>query len=256
MSHIEARGVRKDFIKRQKITAVSDLNLSIRKNEFVSIIGPSGCGKSTFLLMAAGLEKATEGEIIIDGQKIQGPDPKRAIVFQEYLLFPWKTVRKNIEFGPKVRGLNPAEQTRRSDQLIELVGLKGFEDQYPHELSGGMKQRVAIARALANRPTLLLMDEPFGALDALTREMMQMELLSIWQQAKCTVIFVTHSITEAIYLSDRVVIMSRRPGKIIADVPICLPRPRSRETLFMPEFKMFEKKLRQMVWSEVMEENP
>ncbi|MBA3027595.1 MAG: ABC transporter ATP-binding protein [Desulfobacteraceae bacterium] len=256
MAFIEARGLGKAFSKRRQITALSDLNVCVEKNEFVSIIGPSGCGKSTFLLMAAGLEKATKGEILFKGRKILGPDPERAIVFQEYLLFPWKTVRKNIEFGPKVRGKDSEEQKRISYHLMDLVGLKAFENQYPHELSGGMKQRVAIARALANNPSLLLMDEPFGALDALTREMMQAELLNIWQQAKCTVLFVTHSISEAIYLSDRVLIMSRRPGKIIADIPVGLPRPRTRETLFLPEFKTIEKDLRQMVWKEVSEANP
>ena len=254
MAFIEARNVSKSFNKRRQITAVSDLNILVEKNEFVSIIGPSGCGKSTFLLMAAGLEKATKGEILFKGRKISGPDSERAIVFQEYLLFPWKTVRKNIEFGPKVRGLGSGEQKKICDRLTDLVGLKAFENQYPHELSGGMKQRVAIARALANEPSLLLMDEPFGALDALTREMMQTELLNIWREARCTVLFVTHSIGEAIFLSDRVLIMSRRPGRIIADIPVCLPRPRTRETLFLPEFKTIEKQLRNTVWKEVSEE--
>ncbi|MBN2419196.1 MAG: ABC transporter ATP-binding protein [Deltaproteobacteria bacterium] len=226
------------------------MDLSVSTNEFVSIIGPSGCGKSTFLLIVAGLESLTSGEIICDGKTVIGPDPKRAIVFQEYLLFPWQTVRKNIEFGPKVNGVPAHERKKISDHYISLVGLQGFENQYPHELSGGMKQRVAIARALANNPDVLLMDEPFGALDALTREMLQTELLRIWQTEKCTVLFVTHSISEAVFLSDRVVIMSARPGRIISDIRIDLSRPRSRETLFSPEFKVYEREMRQIIWHE------
>ena len=248
---IEARKVSKEFNKRTNVVALDDLDLSVRSNEFVSIIGPSGCGKSTFLLIVAGLESLTSGEVICDGKAVTGPDPKRAIVFQEYLLFPWQTVRKNIEFGPRVNGVNADERKKISDHYISLVGLQGFENQYPHELSGGMKQRVAIARALANNPDVLLMDEPFGALDALTREMLQTELLRIWQSEKCTVLFVTHSISEAVFLSDRVVIMSSRPGRIISDIRIDLPRPRSRETLFSPEFKEYEREMRQIIWDEV-----
>ncbi len=251
---IDARGVSKEFNKRKKVVALESLDLHVESNEFVSIIGPSGCGKSTFLLLTAGLESMTSGKIICDGKPVTGPDPSRAIVFQEYLLFPWQTVRKNIEFGPRVNGVSAEERKKISDEFISLVGLEGFENQYPHELSGGMKQRVAIARALANNPDILLMDEPFGALDALTREMLQTELLRIWQKAKCTVLFVTHSISEAILLSDRVVIMSPRPGRIISDISIDLPRPRSRETLFTPEFKEYEKIMRKLIWSEVMVE--
>lgn len=232
------------------MVALESMDLSVSTNEFVSIIGPSGCGKSTFLLIVAGLESLTSGEIICDGKTVIGPDPKRAIVFQEYLLFPWQTVRKNIEFGPKVNGVPAHERKKISDHYISLVGLQGFENQYPHELSGGMKQRVAIARALANNPDVLLMDEPFGALDALTREMLQTELLRIWQTEKCTVLFVTHSISEAVFLSDRVVIMSARPGRIISDIRIDLSRPRSRETLFSPEFKVYEREMRQIIWHE------
>lgn len=248
---IEARRVSKEFNKRSNVVALENLDLSVRSNEFVSIIGPSGCGKSTFLLMVAGLESLTSGEIFCEGDMVTGPDPKRAIVFQEYLLFPWQTVRKNIEFGPKVNGVSADERRKISDHYINLVGLQGFENQYPHELSGGMKQRVAIARALANNPDVLLMDEPFGALDALTREMLQAELLRIWQSEKCTVLFVTHSISEAVFLSDRVVIMSSRPGRIISDISIDLPRPRSRETLFSPEFKEYEREMRKIIWNEV-----
>lgn len=252
---IEARGVSKVFNKRKRVVALENFDLHVADNEFVSIIGPSGCGKSTFLLLVAGLENLTSGEITCDGTAVKGPDPKRAIVFQEYLLFPWQTVRKNIEFGPKVNGVPTEERKKISDKYVSLIGLEGFENQYPHELSGGMKQRVAIARALANRPDLLLMDEPFGALDALTREMLQAELLRVWQTTECTVLFVTHSISEAVFLSDRVVIMSNRPGRIISDIRIDLPRPRSRETIFLPEFKEYEKAMRKIIWSEVNLEN-
>jgi NitT/TauT family transport system ATP-binding protein len=248
---IEARGVSKEFNKRKKVVALENLDLSVKNNEFVSIIGPSGCGKSTFLLMVAGLEPITSGQVVCDNKDVKGPDPKRAIVFQEYLLFPWQTVRKNIEFGPKVNGVPPEERKKISNHYLKLVGLNGFANQYPHELSGGMKQRVAIARALANAPDVLLMDEPFGALDALTREMLQAELLRIWQSEKCTVLFVTHSISEAVFLSDRVVIMSSRPGRIISDIRINLSRPRSRETLFSAEFKEYEREMRQIIWDEV-----
>ncbi len=248
---IEARRVSKEFNKRKKVVALENLDLKVGNNEFVSIIGPSGCGKSTFLLIIAGLESLTSGEILCEREAVTGPDPKRAIVFQEYLLFPWQTVRKNIEFGPRVNGVPADERKKISDHYISLVGLDGFENQYPHELSGGMKQRVAIARALANNPAVLLMDEPFGALDALTREMLQTELLRIWQKARCTVLFVTHSISEAVFLSDRVVIMSSRPGRIISDIRIDMPRPRSRETLFSNKFKEYEKAMREIIWNEV-----
>jgi NitT/TauT family transport system ATP-binding protein len=251
MALIEADEVRKVFPGRKRITALEGLSLHVKRNEFVSIIGPSGCGKSTFLLMLAGLEPATCGRIRIEEKPVAGPDPKRAIVFQEYLLFPWRTVRRNVEFGPKVLGVPEAERKRISDRYIHLVGLEGFENRYPHELSGGMKQRVAIARALANAPDVLLMDEPFGALDALTREMLQFELLRIWQEARCTIVFVTHSISEAVYLSDRVAVMSNRPGKILAEVVIELPRPRTRDLLVNPAFLAYEQQLRDLVWPEV-----
>lgn len=251
MALIEADEVRKVFPGRKRITALDGLSIRVKRNEFVSIIGPSGCGKSTFLLMLAGLEQATGGRIHIEGKPVDGPDPKRAIVFQEYLLFPWRTVRKNIEFGPQVRNVPETERRRISDHYIRLVGLGGFENRYPHELSGGMKQRVAIARALANSPDVLLMDEPFGALDALTREMLQLELLRIWQEARCTIVFVTHSISEAVYLSDRVAVISNRPGRILSEITIDLPRPRSRELLVDPAFLAYEQKLRDLVWPQV-----
>lgn len=250
---IEAHNVCKVFGTRKKVTAIEGFDLRVGKNEFVSIIGPSGCGKSTFLLLLSGLETPSGGDIRIDGRPVSGPNPACAIVFQEYLLFPWATVEKNISFGPRIRK-RPREETRRiSKHYIRLVGLEGYENRYPHELSGGMKQRVGIARALANEPRVLLMDEPFGALDALTREMLQLELLRIWQQAGCTVVFVTHSISEAVYLSDRVVVMSARPGRILSEVTIDLDRPRSRQMLGTPAFIAYEQTLRDRVWPEVKE---
>lgn len=252
---IVAERVRKEFSDRKghKILAIDDFSLKVREREFLSILGPSGCGKSTFLLLAAGLDRVTHGTIQVDGAIVMGPDPKRAIVFQEYLLFPWKTVSGNVEFGPEVRGMKKDDRKKICQKYIEMVGLKKFANRYPHELSGGMKQRVAIARALANEPSVLLMDEPFGALDALTREMLQVELLRIFQDAQCTVVFVTHSISEAVYLSDRVVVMSRRPGRIKAMLSIDIERPRKREVLDTETFKTYEHQLRRLVWDEVSE---
>ena len=252
---INATGVRKVFTNRknEEVIAIDEFDLRVREKEFVSILGPSGCGKSTFLLLAAGLDTATHGLIKIDGQTVKGPDPARAVVFQEYLLFPWKTVQGNVEFGPEVRGINKKERRKISAKYIDLVGLNNFENRYPHELSGGMKQRVAIARALANQPKVLLMDEPFGSLDALTREMLQLELLRIWQEANCTVLFVTHSINEAVYLSDRVVVMSKRPGRIKSTLTIDIPRPRTRDVLTKPKFIGYEQTLRDLVWDEIQE---
>ena len=187
---------------------------------------------------------------MIDNQPVNGPDPLRSIVFQEYLLFPWKTVRGNIEFGLELKKIPKKGRHEISSRYIRLVGLEGFENRYPHELSGGMKQRVAIARALVNKPKVILLDEPFGSLDALTRETLQTELLKIWQHAQCTVLFVTHSISEAVYLSDRVAVMTRRPGRIKEMVVIDLPRPRSRDMFISPKFREYEKYLKELVWQE------
>jgi NitT/TauT family transport system ATP-binding protein len=207
-------------------TALHNLNLKVKAGEFVTIVGPSGCGKSTFLDIMAGLSLPTSGEIYIDGKKITGPDLNRGTVLQGYALFPWRTVRRNIEYGLEVKKIPKGERGRISDRYIELVDLKGFEDRYPHELSGGMKQRVAIARALAFDPEVLLMDEPFAAVDAQTRETLQDELLRIWEKTNKTIIFITHSIEEAVFLADRVVVMSTNPGAIRCFVNVSLPRPR------------------------------
>lgn len=210
------------------ITALDAVDLSIIDGEFVCLLGPSGCGKTTLLNCIAGFIRPTEGSIVSGDRRVDGPGPDRGVVFQEYGLFPWFTVAQNVGYGPRVRGLPAAEVDRIARKYLAMVQLKGFEAQYPGELSGGMKQRVGIARALANQPDILLLDEPFGALDAQTRELMQEELLKIWDAERRTCVFVTHSIGEAIFLADRVIVMSARPGRVKADVRIPLPRPRDR----------------------------
>ncbi|EIW17172.1 MULTISPECIES: ABC transporter ATP-binding protein [Pelosinus] len=206
--------------------AIKQLDLTVKQGEFLAIVGPSGCGKSTFLDMIAGLAKPSSGEIFIDNRKITGPALDRGIVLQGYALFPWRTVRKNVEFGLEIKKIPEKDRKDISQRYIELVGLKNFEERYPHELSGGMKQRVAIARALAYDPEVLLMDEPFAAVDAQTRETLQEELLRIWEQTKKTIVFVTHGIDEAVFLADRVAVMTANPGTIKDIITINLPRPR------------------------------
>ncbi|HEY1797534.1 MAG TPA: ABC transporter ATP-binding protein [Stellaceae bacterium] len=209
-----------------EIEALRAVDLSIVHGELVCLIGASGCGKSTLLRMIGGFEMPSAGQVLMNGAPVIRPGPDRGMVFQDYGLFPWLSVRRNIGFGPAARGRPKAEVEATVDRFIGMVGLDRFADAYPHELSGGMKQRVAIARVLANDAAVILMDEPFGALDAMTRERLQTELLSIWEATGLTVLFVTHAIEEAILLADRVIVMSPRPGRITADVPIRLPRPR------------------------------
>jgi len=209
-----------------EVVALSDINLSIRTGEFVSIVGSSGCGKSTLLRIIAGLERDFEGEALLDSESISGPGPDRGVVFQEHRLFPWLSVQDNVAFG--VAPDAPAELRRSVQEHIALVGLSGFEKAYPHQLSGGMAQRASIARALVNRPKVLLLDEPFGALDALTKIQMQQEILRIWEAEQTTMVMVTHDIDEAVFLGDRVVVMSSRPGTIKRVIPVELPRPRDR----------------------------
>ncbi|QWU13591.1 NitT/TauT family transport system ATP-binding protein [Paenibacillus sophorae] len=216
----------KDEEKKQ-FTALQDVDLEVRPGEFLTIVGPSGCGKSTLLDLIAGLATPTEGELYIDGKRITGPALDRGIVMQGYALFPWRTVRRNVEFGLEIKKVPKKDRKAISDRFLELVGLSNYGDRYPYELSGGMKQRVAIARALAYDPEVLLMDEPFAAVDAQTRETLQDELLRIWEQTGKTIIFVTHSIDEAVALADRVVVMSPNPGRVREIVPVSLPRPRS-----------------------------
>ena len=218
----------------EPIYALKGINLAIAPNEFVSIVGRSGCGKTTLLNIIAGLLRPTTGAVLIDGRPVRGPGPDRGMVFQQASLFPWLTAIKNIEFGPLNAGVDAETRRQQAQDLIELVRLKGFENKYPRELSGGMQQRVAIARALAMDPEILLMDEPFGALDELTRAEMQQELLRIWEARRKTVVFVTHSISEAIFLSDRIVVLSPHPGRLRTQFEIEMPRPRQHSsTAFM-----------------------
>ncbi len=232
MSHIQVRDLWVQFEQpgtAEVLTALEafDLGLVERRGEFVSLVGPSGCGKSTLLSVVAGLVAPTAGAVQIDGRSVRGPGPDRAVVFQEIALLPWRTVLDNVCFGMEFRRVPAAERRRIAREHIQMVGLPGFERHYPHQLSGGMRQRVGIARALAVDPEILLMDEPFGALDAQTRLLMGDELLRIWEQTGKSVLFVTHDLDEAIYLSDRVVVMTARPGRVKADLPVSLPRPRT-----------------------------
>jgi ABC-type nitrate/sulfonate/bicarbonate transport system ATPase subunit len=208
------------------VRALEPCTLEVREGEFVCILGPSGCGKSTLLRMVAGLVQPSEGRLLMDGVPISGPAPQRGLVFQEYALFPWMSVKKNVMYGPMVRGLGRTRANAIARDYIARVGLNGFEDHLPRQLSGGMKQRIGIARVLANDPDVLLMDEPFGALDSITRGIMQQDLMVLWNQERKTVLFVTHSVEEAIYLADRIVVMSARPGRIETIVTLDDPRPR------------------------------
>jgi NitT/TauT family transport system ATP-binding protein len=238
---VEIRSVSKTFAMHgQPIHALKNADLTIRKGEFICLIGASGCGKSTLLRIIAGFEAPTTGEALMWGKPIDGPDPTRGMVFQDYALFPWLSVRDNIGFGPRSRGRPRAEIRDTTERFIEMVGLQRFADAYPHQLSGGMRQRVAIARVLANDAEIVLMDEPFGALDALTRERLQQELLEIWQRTGLTVVFVTHAIEEAIYLADRVVVMTPGPGRIESDNRLTIPRPRD---IASPEFNEIRRAL-------------
>jgi NitT/TauT family transport system ATP-binding protein len=235
----------------QPISALQDINLEVRQGEFMVIVGPSGCGKSTLLDLLAGLTSPSKGQILLDGAPIAGPNLNRGIVFQQYALFPWKTALGNVEFGLEAKGVARAERRQIAREFIELVGLSGFEDRYPHELSGGMKQRVAIARSLAYDPEILLMDEPFAALDAQTRETLQSELLRIWEATKKTIVFITHGIEEAVYLGQRVAVMSSRPGRIkqIIDIPF-EARSTEDDLRSNPEFV----KLRHDIWELLKDE--
>ncbi|WP_027173238.1 ABC transporter ATP-binding protein [Methylobacterium sp. 10] len=218
------------------VDAVSDVSLNVQPGEFVSIVGPSGCGKSTLLNALAGFLTPSGGTVTVDGEAISGPSADRGMIFQQYSLFPWKTVRENVEFGLKMKGVSRSERERRARTLLGLAGLTQFENHYPDRLSGGMKQRVGIVRALATGPRILLLDEPFGALDAQTRLIMQQILTNMWQRLKISVLFVTHDIDEAIFLSDRIYVMTARPGSIKAEVVVPLPRPREPSMTLSSEF--------------------
>jgi NitT/TauT family transport system ATP-binding protein len=225
-------GVTKTYADRdgQPVRALDGIDLAVESEEFVAVLGPSGCGKSTLLNLIAGLLAPTGGAIWLEGDVARGRTPT-AMVFQEFALFPWRTVQTNVEFGLEEAGVPAAERARRAARCIALTGLDGFETRYPHQLSGGMRQRVGIARALAVEPAVLLMDEPFSALDAQTRQLMQEELLGIWERTRQTIVYVTHNIHEAVYMADRVVVLSRRPGRVLAEVKIELERPRAERMM-------------------------
>jgi NitT/TauT family transport system ATP-binding protein len=247
---LAVHGLRKFF---GELEVLSDISVDVADGEFVSIVGPSGCGKTTFLRIVDGLEAPDHGEIAIDGRRMTRPGPDRAFVFQADSLLPWRTVWSNAAIGLEIRGNVTAEERRRVRALLELVGLRGFERYYPRQLSGGMRQRVNLARALAVDPAVLLMDEPFAALDAQTREIMQTELLRIWSQARKTVLFITHQIDEAVYLSDRVLVFGRRPGRIQEDLHIDLPRPREIAIKRSPEFTHYVDHIWSLIESAVRE---
>ncbi|KAA1172850.1 ABC transporter ATP-binding protein [Marinobacter salinexigens] len=232
--------------------AVKDANLTIQPGEFVCLLGPSGCGKSTLMNTVAGFVSPSQGEVLVDGKAVTEPGPDRGMVFQQHSLFPWKTVKENVAFGPLMAGTGQNEANSIARTFLSLVGLAAFENAYPNTLSGGMQQRVGIARALANYPSVLLMDEPFGALDAQTRIMMQENLLEIWSEFRNTVVFVTHDIDEAVFLSDRIVVMSASPGRIIADIEVTLPRPREQSLLTSPDFMKLKRQCLDLIRRETL----
>jgi NitT/TauT family transport system ATP-binding protein len=232
--------------------ALHDINLRIGAGEFICIVGASGCGKSTLLRIIAGFEQLTTGELHVAGRPISAPGPDRGMVFQDYALFPWLTVAQNVAYGPRQAGLPKADVAELTDRYVEMVGLTKFRTRYPYELSGGMKQRVAIARVLANDPAVILMDEPFGALDAITRDVLQHKLLDIWQANRKTVLFVTHSVDEAVFLSDRIVVLSPHPGRLKMEVSIDLPRPRD---IAAPEFNGYKRLLLDAIAPDVSAED-
>ncbi|MFD0021202.1 ABC transporter ATP-binding protein [Streptomyces sp. NPDC058382] len=247
-SKISFRDVVKTFpVKDASFTALGGVSLDIADQEFVTVVGPSGCGKSTLMSMAAGLQEPDSGSVLVDGTPVSGPAPDRGVIFQQYALFPWLTVRQNVEFGLRIASVPAAERRRRTDLAIGLVGLEEFSEALPKTLSGGMKQRCAIARAYAVDPQVLLMDEPFGALDALTRVQLQDQLLRTWSQEKRTVLFITHDVDEAVYLASRVVVMAARPGRVHRVIDVDLPYPRTEEIRLSPEFLH----IRNKVWNSV-----
>jgi len=245
---LEVKGLNKSFKTAQgTVTALRDINFVTHKREFVCVIGPSGCGKSTLIRILAGLETPTSGQLLLDGKAVHGPGPDRGMVFQAYTLFPWLTVKKNVMFGLERAGRGRVACEEEAMQWIELVGLSRFAKSYPHQLSGGMKQRVAIARALANQPRILLMDEPFGALDAQTRARMQSYLMEIWKNIDITVLFITHDLEEAIFLADRILVLKAHPGEVQELIEVPVPQPRSPEQLLSPEFLATKKRLEELI---------
>jgi NitT/TauT family transport system ATP-binding protein len=249
--HIDVRNVDIKFKTRGTVVeAVKSVSLNVQPGEFVSLIGPSGCGKSTLMNAVAGFTKADCGTLQLDGKLIQGPGSDRGVVFQQYSLFPWMTVRKNVEFGLKMQGVSATQRETQARTLLGLAGLLAFENHYPSQLSGGMKQRVGIVRALATSPQVLLMDEPFGALDSQTRSVMQEILTNMWQRLRLSVLFITHDIDEAIFLSDRIYVMTARPGRVKAEILVPLPRPRKPEMMDSPEFLAMVRSIKKLIREE------
>ena len=248
---LQVKGLSKVFeSKNGTVTAIRDVDLEVRESEFVMIVGPSGCGKTTLLNIIGGLESASEGEVLLEGKAVSGPGADRGMVFQHYSLFPWLTVQKNVEFGLKMKHVPEAQRAAQAKTYIDLVGLTGFENALPKQLSGGMKQRVAIARTLANEPEVLLMDEPFGALDAQTRVVMQELLADICERTNTTILFITHDIDEAVLLGDRIYVMSRRPGTVREMIKVNIPGERSHNVLVTPAFLETKKRIMDMLWQE------
>ena len=254
LNQLSIRGVSRTFTSaRGKATqALLPVDFEVRENDFVTILGPSGCGKSTMLRIVAGLDFPTTGQVVLDGQPVEGPGADRGMVFQSYTLFPWLTIEQNIRFGLRERGMPEAQQKERAAYFIAKVGLRGFEQHFPKQLSGGMQQRTAIARALANDPKILLMDEPFGALDNQTRVLMQELLLGIWEAERKTVLFVTHDIDEAIFMANRVAVFSARPGRIKTELAVDLPHPRHYTIKTSPEFMDLKARLTEEIRAESM----
>ena len=232
---------------RGEILALNKINLQIHRREFITVIGPSGCGKTTLIRILAGLDFPTSGNVLLEGKKMEGPSAERGMVFQDYTLFPWLSVKKNVMFGLEIKGLGSMKAEAEAMEWLEIVGLAKFADVYPGQLSGGMKQRVAIARSLANRPEILFLDEPFGALDAQTRASMQAYLLKIWQNVDVTIFFVTHDLDEAVYLSDRILVLRSNPGEIDELIEVPVPRPRDPGQCLTPEFLATKKRLEQLI---------
>lgn len=245
---LEVKGLSKSFTSAKgDVHVLKDVSFNAHRREFISVIGPSGCGKSTLIRILAGLEYPTGGTFLLDGQEVSGPSADRGMVFQGYTLFPWLTVKKNVMFGLEVNGRSGSNVEEEAMQWIALVGLSRFAEAYPSQLSGGMKQRVAIARALANQPKILFMDEPFGALDAQTRCQMQAYLLQIWRNVDVTILFVTHDLDEAIYLSDRILVLKANPGEIQEFIEVAVPRPRSQDQFISPEFLAVKQRLEELI---------
>lgn len=245
---LEVKDLNKQFdTAKGQVTALKNIDFKVHRREFVTVIGPSGCGKSTLIRILAGLESETSGEVLLDNRPVKGPGPDRGMVFQGYTLFPWLTVKKNVMFGLRNQGISPANAESEAMQWIDLVGLERFADSYPDQLSGGMKQRVAIARALAAKPRILLMDEPFGALDAQTRSKMQSYLMEIWKNIDVTILFITHDLDEAIYLADRILVLKANPGEVNEVIEVPVSRPRHEDQFIEPEFLATRKRLDELI---------